>query len=85
MNRISKLNGSDFEDSDRNIEQCIVYILTHLNERLSLAQLARFARAFSSPFAARFKQKTGASPLNVLIRLRIHQAGQPSSVAAPGF
>ena len=85
MNRISKLNGSDVEDADRKIEQSIVYILTHLDERLTLAQLARFANLSPARFATRFKQKTGASPLNVLIRLRIHQAGQPSSVAAPGF
>jgi transcriptional regulator GlxA family with amidase domain len=76
MNRISKLNGPDVEGSDRKIEQCIVYILTHLNERLTLAQLARFTRLSPARFAARFKQKTGASPINFLIRLRIHQAGQ---------
>jgi transcriptional regulator GlxA family with amidase domain len=76
MNRIPKLNGSGAEASDRNIEQCLVYILTHLNERLTLAQLARLANLSPARFAARFKQKTGVSPIRFLIRLRIHQADQ---------
>jgi transcriptional regulator GlxA family with amidase domain len=73
MNRISKLNGFDAEDSDRKIERCIVHILTHLNERFTVAELARLANLSPARFAARFKQKTGTSPINFLIRLRIHQ------------
>jgi AraC family transcriptional regulator of arabinose operon len=76
MNRVSKLNGSDAEDSDRKIEQCLVHIMTHLNERLTVAELARLADLSPARFAARFRQKTGTSPINFLIRLRMHQAGQ---------
>ncbi len=51
-------------------------MLNHLNERVTVAELARLAGLAPAHFTALFKQKTGSSPVRFLIRMRIHQACQ---------
>ncbi len=51
-------------------------MLNHLNERVTVAELARPAGLAPAHFTALFKQKTGSSPIRFLIRVRIHQACQ---------
>ena len=76
MSRSSNINGSGVAGSDQKIERCIAHMLKHLNERVTVAELAQLADLSPAHFTALFKQKTGCPPINFFIRLRIHQACQ---------
>ena len=62
--------------NDRKIARSIAFISLHLNERITMTQLAARVGLSSSYFWALFKQKTGYAPIEFLIRLRMHQACQ---------
>ena len=74
MPRMPKISVPGVEAADQKIERCIAYMLTHLNERVTVARLAKLANLSSAHFTALFKQRTGYPPINFFIRLRIHQA-----------
>jgi transcriptional regulator GlxA family with amidase domain len=74
MSRRLKINVPGLEDADRKIERCIAHMFSHLNERVTVAELAGMTDHSSAHFTALFKQKTGYPPINFFIRLRIHQA-----------
>jgi transcriptional regulator GlxA family with amidase domain len=76
MVKSSKINGSRDDVSDQKIERCIAHMLSHLNKRVTVPELAQLANLSPTHFTALFKQKTGCPPINFFIRLRIHQACQ---------
>jgi AraC-like DNA-binding protein len=60
--------------NDERIARSIAFMSLHLDERIKIDRLAERAGLSASYFWALFKQKTGSTPVNVLIRLRMHQA-----------
>jgi AraC family transcriptional regulator len=58
----------------RNFQQVIDYINEHLDQNLSLAELANIVQLSSYHFAHLFKQTTGVSPHQYHIRCRIQRA-----------
>ena len=54
--------------------QIIFYMEAHSNQDLSVGSLSRQARMSESSFRHRFKELTGLSPLDYLIRLRLQKA-----------
>jgi AraC-like DNA-binding protein len=60
--------------NDERIARSIAFMSLHLDERIKITQLAERAGLSASYFWALFKQKTGSTPVNFLIRLRMHQA-----------
>jgi AraC-like DNA-binding protein len=66
-------NGARSEGA-RRVEQCIAYMLQHLNQPLQVAKLAQAAHTSSSHFFVLFKRWAGSSPIDYFIRLRMEQA-----------
>ncbi len=62
--------------SPRNFQQVLDYINEHLEQNLSLAELANVVQLSSYHFAHLFKQTTGVSPHQYHIRCRIQRAKQ---------
>jgi AraC family transcriptional regulator of arabinose operon len=62
--------------NDRKIARSIAFISLHINDRITMTQLAERVGLSSSYFWALFKQKTGYAPIDFMIRLRMHQACQ---------
>lgn len=60
--------------NDQRIARSIAFMSLHLDERIKIAHLAERAGLSASHFWALFKRKTGSTPANFLIRLRMHQA-----------
>jgi len=60
--------------NDQKIARSIAFISKHLNESINVTQLAEKANLSASYFWALFKQRTGYTPVDFLIRLRMHQA-----------
>ncbi|WP_088890659.1 helix-turn-helix domain-containing protein [Leptolyngbya ohadii] len=58
------------------LQQVIDYIYAHLDQNLSLAQLAVVAGMSPHYFAQRFKQSMGMSPHQFVIRCRVERAKQ---------
>jgi AraC family transcriptional regulator len=56
------------------LEQVVSYIHEYLNRDISLAKLAEIVRLGSRHFSRRFKQSTGLSPYQYLIKCRIERA-----------
>jgi AraC family transcriptional regulator len=56
------------------LQQVIDYIQTHLNQDLSLAELASVIRISPTYFASLFKQAMGVSPHQYVIQQRVEQA-----------
>ena len=79
--RLHHLFGSLIEDSrsgsqavDRIIRECIILMENHLNSTLSLSSLSR-ELSLSAPYLCRiFKQKTGHSPMDHYIRMKVQRA-----------
>ncbi|MGX4585329.1 helix-turn-helix domain-containing protein [Paenibacillus chitinolyticus] len=59
---------------NQEIFQIVEYMKEHLNEELSLQELADRANLSLSQFMRLFKQQTGHTPHNYLIRLRIERS-----------
>ena len=58
------------------VESSIQYMRHHLNQSLSLAQIARQAQLSPPHFSRLFRQKTGSSPMDYFLRLRMQRACQ---------
>jgi len=61
-------------DNDQKIDQSIAYMLKHLNQPLNATQLASRAGFSVSHYFAVFKRRTGCSPIDYFIGLRMGQA-----------
>lgn len=62
--------------SKQNLKQVVDYVNEHLDQNLSLAELAAVVQLSSYYFAHLFKQSTGISPHQYHIRCRIERAKQ---------
>jgi AraC-like DNA-binding protein len=71
--QVFKMNDSLDGRNGRKIEESIDYILLHFQEPLKVKELAAMADYSPSHFLM-FKRKTGCSPINYLIRLRMRRA-----------
>ena len=61
-------------DMDLSIEQAVEYISLHYHEQITIDELASLVHVSPSHFAATFKETTGVSPIELLIRTRISRA-----------
>lgn len=83
VNRIAPLSAS-------RLRAISTYVSEHLNENISLTELAHLAGLSTSQFALRFRETTGQTPHRFVTALRVERArellvsGQhtPSAVAA---
>lgn len=62
--------------SENAVEESIRYMTAHLNKNLELQNLANTANLSKSQYGFLFKEKTGFSPIDYFIRLKIHKACQ---------
>lgn len=58
------------------IEEIVLYMKDHLHNKLTLESLSKRANLSTSHFSAQFKARTGRSPMDYLIHLRIQRACQ---------
>lgn len=58
------------------VERTILYMRENLREQLTLSKLSEIARLSKSYYSGLFKKKTGYSPIEYLIHLRIQNACQ---------
>ncbi|MFO1476444.1 MAG: AraC family transcriptional regulator [Verrucomicrobiota bacterium] len=65
-----------WQDGVGRIEQSIDYMRRHLNEPLPVAKLAAVANVSPSHFFALFKRRTGCTPIDYFIRLRMEHASR---------
>jgi transcriptional regulator GlxA family with amidase domain len=61
-------------EAARRIEESIAYMREHLDQPLQAATLAARANLSLSHFFALFKQRTGGTPIDYFIRLRMRRA-----------
>jgi AraC-like DNA-binding protein len=61
-------------DTDRKIQLTIAYMREHVDQPLQVATLAARANISLSHFFALFKQRTGCTPIDYFIHLRIQRA-----------
>ena len=64
------------EEEDDPSERSIVYMKDHISKRLTADDIANFIQISTSHYTALFKKKTGLSPIDYFIRLKIHFACQ---------
>ena len=62
------------EEALQRIEPCVRYMMQHLNQPLRAATLSARAGLSLSHFFALFKRATGRTPVDFLIRVRMHLA-----------
>lgn len=62
--------------TDRKIEQTIVYMQEHLDQPLQASALAAQANVSLSHYFALFKRRTGRTPIDFFIHLRMRRACQ---------
>jgi transcriptional regulator GlxA family with amidase domain len=60
----------------QRIDQSIHYMMDHLNQPLQVARLAALENVSASHYFALFKSRTGHSPIDFFIRLRMRRACQ---------
>ncbi len=65
---------SEIASSRLDIEQVIQYMNAHYPENLSINDLAKLIGRSPSAFRRVFKQKTGRSPIEFLIQIRLEKA-----------
>jgi len=63
-------------DLKQKLAQTIAYMKEHLEQPLRLSRLAALANLSASHYSALFREQTGYSPIDYLIRLRMHRACQ---------
>ena len=73
LNSLS-LNEGLNKDGDMTVEKVITYMLDNINGNLTLEQLSHYVSLSKYHFIHLFKEKTGYSPMNYFIRLKIHKA-----------
>jgi len=62
------------DPGDLDLEALVAYLRTHLDRRLTLADMAGQAHLSRSHFLRRFRHKTGYPPVNYFIRLKMQRA-----------
>ncbi|WP_136480749.1 AraC family transcriptional regulator [Cognatitamlana onchidii] len=62
------------QDESDSILKSILYMKSNITESISLQELAKGANLSASQFSLLFKRKTGKSPLDYMIQLRIQKA-----------
>ena len=60
--------------AERMIDAAIDHMLNHINQPLRISSLSRISGVSSSHFYVLFKSITGHSPIDFLIKLRMHRA-----------
>lgn len=63
-------------DASQKVSQSVAYMKQHLRQPFRVSTLAALANLSPSHYAALFKAQTGYTPIDYLIRLRMHQACQ---------
>ena len=61
-------------NNDGSISKCIEYMKNNLNRQMTVGELATYSGFSESHFSLLFKKKTGQSPLNFAIYLKIQKA-----------
>ena len=69
-----KMNESLVRSNDRKIDESIDYMMLHFDRPLKVKELAEVTGCSLPNFFLIFKRKTGYSPINYLIRLRMLRA-----------
>ncbi|MBC7960296.1 MAG: AraC family transcriptional regulator [Vallitaleaceae bacterium] len=73
LNSLSMSEGLN-KDGNMTVEKVITYMLDNINSNLTLEQLSHYASLSKYHFIHLFKEKTGYSPMNYFIRLKMHKA-----------
>jgi AraC-like DNA-binding protein len=73
---MENLNGACPEGKDLPIEESIDLMINNLDKKYSLRQLAQHANLSVTQYSLLFKEKTGFSPVDYFIRLKIQRACQ---------
>jgi AraC family transcriptional regulator, arabinose operon regulatory protein len=58
------------------VDSAILFMQEHINENISLNELSRLYNYSASRFSSIFKQKTGYSPIDYFIQLKMQKASQ---------
>ncbi|MDP4271986.1 MAG: AraC family transcriptional regulator [Bacteroidota bacterium] len=67
-------SASEQETQRDVVDEAIHFMRENIRKRLTLAEIARYVGFSASHLSALFQQKTGYSPLNYLIQLKIQEA-----------
>ncbi len=62
------------KEEHMTVDKIITYMLSNINENLTLDQLADFSRVSRCHFVRVFKEKTGYTPIDYYIRLKMQKA-----------
>lgn len=76
LSAMSKIRKEAHESEERKILPAINYIKNHLDENVSIAQLASLCFLSESYFRSRFREITGSSPTEYRNRLRVEKASE---------
>jgi AraC-like DNA-binding protein len=69
-------NNYEISEKQTPIDKSIEYMKANINKRLSTDEIARLFQYSSSHYTAIFKKKTGLSPIDYFINMKIHYACQ---------
>ncbi len=69
-------NWRNEPDPGQKVAQSILHMKRHLDQSLRMAALAAMANLSVSHYSTLFREQTGYSPIDYLIRLRMHRACQ---------
>jgi AraC-like DNA-binding protein len=67
-------SGTDEKEAVGKIDQCITYMIEHIDQPMQVSTLAALANVSLSHFFALFKQRTGCPPMDYFTRLRMRRA-----------
>jgi len=73
LNSLSISEGLN-KEGDMTVEKVIRYMIDNINANLTLEHLSHYACLSKYHFIHLFKEKTGYSPMNYFIRLKMHKA-----------
>ncbi|MCM8710047.1 AraC family transcriptional regulator [Clostridium sp. SYSU_GA19001] len=69
-----RINNRLTKKNDINIDKVINYMIDNLNTNLNLEQLSKYTNMSRYHFSKLFKEKTGYSPIDYYIRLKMQKA-----------